>query len=317
LEDIALVHDDIAFFALPLRAKGRVLGAMIVDYVGTPEDFIERWLSILVGIANQTSIAIENTQLYRQEAERQRLARELLVAREIQASFLPELCPSLPGWELDAYWQSASQVGGDFYDIFVLPDGRIGLIIADVADKGIPAALFMALSRTLLRVVAHDNLEPADVLQRTNDLIISDTHSDLFVTVFYVILDPESGTLIYANGGHNPPLLVRQNGEVESLRARGIVLGIVSPIHLEEKRTTVEPGDTLIMYTDGVTDAINTDEEEFGTARLAQIVQHTRDHPPQKMLSEISDEVLAFAGNTPQFDDITLVAVKRTLTSST
>ncbi|MBN1580078.1 MAG: GAF domain-containing protein [Anaerolineae bacterium] len=317
MEEVALIEHDMAILALPLRAKGRVLGTMIVDCIGAPKDFIERWLSILGGIADQTSIAIENTQLYRLEAERQRLARELLVAREIQASFLPEQYPSLPGWELDAFWQSARQVGGDFYDMFVLPDNRVGLVIADVADKGIPAALFMALSRTLVRIVAHSGLEPAQVLERTNDLIISDTHSDLFVTVFYVLLDPESGELVYANGGHNPPILIRQNGEVESLRARGIVLGIVSPIHLEEKRVTVEPGDTLVMYTDGVTDAINEDEEEFGTARLAEIVRRTREQPSQDMLAAIYNAVLAFTGDTPQFDDVTLVVVKRTQASLT
>ncbi len=299
--------------ALPLVAKGYVLGALLVDYIGAPEWFAERWVHILNGIASQTAIAIENVQLYRQQAERQRLSRELEVAREIQASFLPDQCPDLPGWEMQAFWRSASQVGGDFYDVFMLPDGRVGLIVADVADKGIPAALFMALSRTLLRVVAQDVVRAAATLERVNDLIISDTRSDLFVTVFYAILDPLTGELIYANGGHNPPLLVRRNGDVESLRARGIVLGILTPIHLEERRVELEPGDVLLLYTDGITDTINADEEIFGAARLADLARRERSRSPGDLLTLIQAEIAAFAGDMPQFDDLTMVALKRSV----
>ena len=315
LVDVTPVSGELPVLALPLTAKGHVLGAMLVDYVGVPEHFTGRWMNILVGIANQAAIAIENTQLYRQEAERQRLERELHVAREIQASFLPEKCPQLPGWKLDIYWRSAYQVGGDFYDLFLLPDGRLGLVIADVADKGVPAALFMALSRTLLRVVAQDVLSPARVLERANDLIISHTRSDLFVTVFYAILDPGTGTLTYANAGHNPPLLVRRDQDVELLRTGGIVLGIVSPIHLEEKSVCLELGDVLVLYTDGVTDAIDVDENEFGTARVVEIVRRTWSQGPTDIIASIIKEVQSFAGNVPQFDDLTLVAIKRVVSA--
>ncbi|MDY7041850.1 MAG: GAF domain-containing protein, partial [Chloroflexota bacterium] len=256
LAGVTPIPGQLPILALPLSTKGKVLGAMLVDYVGAPERFTERWVNILTGIANQTAIAIENTQLHRQEAERERLKREMEVAREIQASFMPEHCPYLPGWELCAYWQAAYQVGGDFYDFFNLADDRLGLVIADVADKGVPAALFMALSRTLIRVTAHGGRSPAEALQRANELIMSDADSELFVTVFYAILDQQTGTLTYASGGHNPPLLIRRNGQVESLRARGTVLGIVEHIELEEKQISLEPGDVLVLYTDGVTDAI-------------------------------------------------------------
>jgi len=311
LTGVTPVPGTLSILALPLSAKGKVLGAMLVDYVGAPEHFAERWMNILTGIANQTAIAIENTRLYRQEAEQERLERELEVAREIQASFLPKHCPSLPGWELDAYWQAARQVGGDFYDFFPLPDDRLGLVVADVADKGVPAALFMALSRTLVRVTTHDGRRPAKALQRANELIIADAHSDLFVTVFYAILDPQTGTLTYTSGGHNPPLLIRRNGQVESLRARGIVLGIVEYIELEEKCVTLEPGDVLVLYTDGVTDAINADEEEFGLTRLTEVIQRTRKQSPSDIIAAINSEVMAFVGNTPQFDDFTLAVLKR------
>ena len=305
------VPGTLSILGLPLSTTGRVLGAMLVDYVGAPERFIERWMNILTGIANQTAIAIESTQLYRQEAERERLKREMEVAREIQASFMPEHCPYLPGWELCTYWQAAYQVGGDFYDFISLPGNRLGLVIADVADKGVPAALFMALSRTLVRVTAHDGRSPAKALQRANELIMSDADSDLFVTVFYAILDPQTGTLTYASGGHNPPLLIRRNGQAELLRARGIVLGIAEHIELEEKCTALEPADVLVLYTDGVTESINADEEEFGLARLTEVIQRTRQQNPTDIIEAINNEVMAFVGDMPQFDDFTLVALKR------
>jgi serine phosphatase RsbU (regulator of sigma subunit)/signal transduction protein with GAF and PtsI domain len=311
LGEVTPVPGSLPILALPLSAKGKVLGAMLVDYVGAPERFIERWMNILTGIANQTAIAIENTQLYHQEAERERLKREMEVAREIQASFMPEHCPYLPGWELCAYWQAAYQVGGDFYDFFSLPGERLGLVIADVADKGVPAALFMALSRTLIRVTAHDGRSPARALQRANELIIADAGSDQFVTVFYTILEPQTGILTYASGGHNPPLLMRHNGQIEPLRARGTVLGIVDAIELEEKQVTMQPGDVLVMYTDGVTDAFNADEEEFGITRLSEVIQRTANRDPSDIIAAINSEVMAFVGDMPQFDDFTLVVLKR------
>ncbi len=311
MNGVTVVYDRLAVLALPLIAKGNLFGALVVDYAELPLHLADRWFSILTGIADQAAIAIENTYLYRQETERKRLHHELEMARKIQASFLPQAYPVLPGWQIDALWQSASQVGGDFYDMFMLPDGRLGLVIADVADKGVPAALFMALSRTLIRVVAQQLLSPGDTLSRTNDLIISDTHSDLFVTAFYLILDPQSGEIVYANGGHNPPLLMRRDGRIESLRARGIVLGIISPIHLEEKRLRMEPGDLLVMYTDGVTDAINEHAEEFGSGRLAEAIVAVRTGSPDQIIDEIRAQVMAFAGDVPQFDDLTLVVLKR------
>lgn len=310
-EEVTPVPGSLPILALPLSAKGRVLGAMLVDYAGDPERFIERWMNILIGIANQIAIAIENTQLYRQEAERERLKREMEVAREIQASFMPEQCPYLPGWELCAYWQAAYQVGGDFYDFFSLPGNRLGLVIADVADKGVPAALFMALSRTLIRVTAHDGRSPAKALKRANELIISDAGSDQFVTVFYAILEPQTGVLTYASGGHNPPLLMRRNGQIESLRAQGTVLGIVDNIELEEKRVTIQPGDVLVLYTDGITDAFNADEEEFGVTRLREVIQQTITRDPSDIIAAINSELRTFVGDMPQFDDFTLVVLER------
>ncbi|MBI4631854.1 MAG: GAF domain-containing protein [Chloroflexi bacterium] len=193
-----------------LWARGELLGALVVEQGHA----LGKRLQILDGIAHQLSMAMENARLAREVAVQQRLEREMEVGRDIQASFLPDACPLVEGWSVCAYWQAARQVGGDFYDFIQLrPDDdgneRWGIVIADVADKGVPAALFMALSRTLLRSVAINRISPATTLERVNQLILSDARSNLFVTIFYAVWTPRTGQLVYANGGHNPPLLIR------------------------------------------------------------------------------------------------------------
>lgn len=296
---------------LPLQTWGELLGLMAVDYADESPSGIERRRNILTGIANQAAIAIEGDRLAREAADQERLARELEVAQEIQVSFLPQSQPSLPGWEIAAHWRSARRVGGDFYDFLWLPDGQLGLVIADVADKGIPAALFMALSRTLVRVSALTGRGPARALERANQLILSDARSDLFVTIFYAVIDPTTGQMAYTSAGHNPPLLVRADGQVENLHCRGIALGVLEEIQLTDKETHLAPGDTLVLYTDGVTEAINAGEEEFGVERLAEIALARRHESATDILAHVDTAVTTFAAGQPQFDDVTLVVARR------
>ncbi len=302
---------------LPLQTRGDVLGIMLVGYEDESLRSSERWMSILNGVVNQAATAVESDRLTREAAEQQRLERELQVAQEIQASFLPDHYPALAGWEIAAHWRAARRVGGDFYDFLQLPNGHLGLVIADVADKGIPAALFMALSRTLVRVTALASRTPgqarapAQALERTNQLILSDARSDLFVTIFYAVVDPATGRMRYTSAGHNPPLLVRANGQVESLRCPGIALGVLEEIHLTDKETRLEPGDMLVLYTDGVTEAINADEEEFGLERLTDIVTAQRAAPAPEILQQVDEDVTVFVAGQAPFDDVTLVVVKR------
>jgi serine phosphatase RsbU (regulator of sigma subunit)/signal transduction protein with GAF and PtsI domain len=309
--DIAPALDSQNLLVLPLQTRGEMLGIMIVGYAEEPYRLAERWMNILNGIANQTAIAVESERLTREAAEQERLARELEVAQEIQTSFLPEGNPALPGWEIAAHWRSARSVGGDFYDFLRLPNGNLGLVIADVADKGIPAALFMALSRTLVRVSALTDRGPAQALERTNELILSDARSDLFVTVFYAIIDPSTGQVRYSSAGHNPPLLVRADGQVETLRCRGIALGVLEEIQLREKETLLNPGDVLLLYTDGVTEAINAAEEEFDVQRLTEIATASRHESASEILANVDRAVTAFVAGQPQFDDLTMVVAKR------
>jgi serine phosphatase RsbU (regulator of sigma subunit)/putative methionine-R-sulfoxide reductase with GAF domain len=309
--DIAQLLDTQNLLLLPLEIRGEMQGIMVIGYAEEPHRLNGRWTNILTGIANQTAIAVESDRLTREAAEQERLARELEVAQQIQASFLPESPPTLPGWEVAAHWRSARSVGGDFYDFLRLPNGQLGLVIADVADKGIPAALFMALSRTLLRTTALTGRDPARALERANELILSDARSDLFVTVFYAAIDTATGQMLFSSGGHNPPLLVRADGQVESLRCRGIALGVLEGIQLQEKETTLAPGDMLVMYTDGVTEAMDPDEEEFGVERLAEIAAENRHKSAAEILADVDAAVTNFAAGQPQFDDLTLVIARR------
>ncbi len=244
---------------IPLIADGRSIGALSID-MRVPRLLDEGELRFLRLMANQAALAIEKAYLHREELHRQRLEEELAVARRIQYSLLPEQTPDFPGLEFAAYYHPARLIGGDFYDFFELPgqSPRLGMVIADVADKGVPAALFMALSRSIIRTKAMSGPNPAKVLTRANRLIAKDTRSGLFVTVFYGILDLKTGRLTFTNAGHNRPLrLETATGQIEELATRGIVLGVFEQVKLEEKEIEVSPGDILVFYTDGVTEAMD------------------------------------------------------------
>jgi len=302
--------------AFPLRAKGQVVGVMVVE--GATEELTQagRGMNILSGIAHQAAIAIENTRLVAELATRQRLEQELKVARDIQTSFLPSFCPEAPGWQLAAFWRAARQVGGDFYDFLPLPREHQGLVVADVADKGVPAALFMAVTRTLTRSVAiGGHRTPAEALMRVNELILSDARSDLFVTMFLADLSPV-GRVVYANAGHNPPLVVHAaTGELEYLRGHGMALGVLPEVTLHDQNLKLENGDVLVLYTDGVTDALNARGDEFGLGRLEQAIVTYRHHSADSIVAAIQDALGKFVGDEPPFDDLTLIVAKRAVES--
>jgi sigma-B regulation protein RsbU (phosphoserine phosphatase) len=293
------------------------MGALVVDTRDDDAQLGQRRLNILAGVAQQTATAIQNARLYVEAVERQKLERELQLARQIQASFLPDKLPQVPGWDLAAHWQGARQVSGDFYDFVPLPadgypDGRWGFVVADVADKGMPAALFMALSRTLVRTMAIGGRDPAEVLAQANDMIMADSRSDLFVTLFYAILDPGRGALSYANAGHNPPLLFRRDpNQVIPLEAHGMAMGVLTGIELEQREIEMEPGDVLLFYTDGLTDALDGEMDEFGLKRLCSVVEKHHEASAAGVVEAINRAVAEFVGDTPQFDDLTLVVLKR------
>jgi serine phosphatase RsbU (regulator of sigma subunit)/putative methionine-R-sulfoxide reductase with GAF domain len=301
-----------AAYLFPLQARGNLVGALLAGI--EPENgrgLSSRRLNILTGVAHQAATAVVNHQLYQEAAERSRLEQELGVAREIQASLIPSGSPDIPGCDVASYWQAARQVSGDFYDFLALDDGRWGIIIADVSDKGVPAALFMALSRTILRTIGFNRRDPASTLMRTNHLISLDAQNDMFVTVFYAIYEPQTGKLTYANAGHNPPLLLRATGEATLLTTNGMALGILPEVEIGNQTLDFLPGDTLVLYTDGVTEAVNEDFDEFGLRRLSMIAREHQSESAAAVVTAVTDAIRNHAGETPQFDDITLIVMKR------
>ena len=210
-------------------------------------------------------------------------------------------------------WRAARQVAGDFYDVFELPGRRLGLVIADVADKGMPAALFMALTRTLMRAAAGEGRSPASALRRVNDLLVPDAQHGMFVTGLYAILSVETGGLVHANAGHHPPLILRaRDGRLEQLERGETALGVLEGVQFREHETILEPGDCMILYTDGVTEAFSPDGLLFGDSRLREVVQHPRNGgSAQEVMNMIVDAVADFVGDNPPSDDLTLMVLRR------
>jgi sigma-B regulation protein RsbU (phosphoserine phosphatase) len=257
---------------------------------------------------------LHGAEVYEQTLAHQKVEQELALAGQIQASFLSDDLPDIPGWQLTATLEPARETSGDFYDFIPLPNGRFAMVVADVADKGMGAALYMALSRTLIRTYAVEyHTRPDFVLQVANRRILADAQAGLFVTVFYGVLDPLTGTLTYCNAGHNPPyLLGAQNGDgVQALRRTGMPLGIVEDATWEQETVQLAPGDTLVLYTDGITDAENGKGAFFGQDRLLEIVQAHLGQSAQDVQDALIAEIHEFVDAAPQFDDITLMVVVR------
>jgi serine phosphatase RsbU (regulator of sigma subunit) len=299
--------------AVPImRAQdGSLLGGIVVRFSPTVND-VAAALPALQSLAALIASALARIDDYQRSLAHQRVLHELSMAADIQTSFLPAALPLAPGWELAAALRPAHQTSGDFYDLFELPGGKLGLVIADVTDKGTGAALFMALSRTLLRTYAFEYPDqPAKALKATNKRILSDSHSSMFVTVFYGVLDPHSGSLAYANAGHNPPLLVT-GSTISALSTSGIPLGIEEQATWQVRSVDIPVESALVLYTDGVTEAHNARAELFEMARLeATLRAHSR-LGAQAVQQAILDAIQAFVGDEPPSDDVTLVVACRT-----
>jgi serine phosphatase RsbU (regulator of sigma subunit)/anti-sigma regulatory factor (Ser/Thr protein kinase) len=253
----------------------------------------------------------------RQQAEareRERIEQEMRVAQVIQQNFLPKALPDLPGWEFAAHYQPAREVGGDFYDFIELPDGVVGIVVGDVTGKGVPAAMMMASTRSVLRAAASRLVSPGEVLQRVNDAMCPDMPSKMFVTCLYGVLNPESGQLRFANAGHDLPYVNTAQGIVE-LRARGMPLGLMPGMSYEEKEATLEPGDSVLLHSDGIAEAHDPGREMFGFARLKETMAEAP--AGQQLIDRVLHELEVFTGaGAEQEDDITMVSLRRVSASS-
>lgn len=291
--------------SVPILASGRPLG--ILNVATQDWQFLTAAdLQLLSAVGAQLAIGLERARLFDvTQAQRLRLERELRLAREIQDSLLPQALPEISGFSLAADWRSALEMAGDFYDIFLLPDGRWGIIVADVSDKGAAAAMYMAMTRSLIRTSAANYSSPAGALRDVNQHLITHSSSDMFVTVFYAVLDEDTQTLTYANAGQNPPVLRRAAGGIEKLTRTGMALSVIEKLHLSDLSVVFAPGDSLVIYTDGVTDALNSHGEEYGMTRLIEAIMGLRASNARLQLDHLAKDLDDFIGETPPFDDVT------------
>ncbi|MBI5876929.1 MAG: SpoIIE family protein phosphatase [Chloroflexi bacterium] len=296
--------------AAPLIMNGRVTG--VVEVFNKPGGFSDADLDLLSTIGSSAAIAIENARLYEVAVEKGRLERELQVAHEVQANLIPRETPRVPGWSFAAQWQSALEMSGDYYDFVSDDPARVGVVLGDVADKGMAAALFMALTRSTMRASAAGSASPALALARTNRLVAADSANGMFVTLCYAQIEPASGALRIANAGHPAPILYRAaSGDVVELTRHGIALGVIDDAEYVEESATMQSGDILLIYTDGVTDALNARGEDFGHDRLLETVRDFCRRTPADLHAKLSSTLKQFVGATPPADDMTFVIVRR------
>ncbi|MBX3082809.1 MAG: SpoIIE family protein phosphatase [Anaerolineae bacterium] len=278
-----------------------------------PGKRLRELLPAMESLASQIASELHSAKLYTNTIANQRMLQEVALAGRIQATFLPNSVPVVPGWELMVGLEPARQTSGDFYDLFELPNHKLGMVVADVADKGMGAALYMALSRTLIRTFAVQYPDsPAQALTAANLRILSDTNAELFVTVFYAVLDPLTGTLTYCSAGHNPAFLLnRDDGGrmVQSLSRTGIPLGMFETVSWRETTVGLRPHDVLIIYTDGLTEAQTAEQDLYGEERLRKVAREHVDCSAEEIHAALLADVHQYMGDAAQFDDITLMVL--------
>ena len=287
------------------------LGAF--DFIVKPVDFSDLRVTI--------DRTVKNLESWREALNARNklvtLQNELEVAKSMQQSILPTIFPSSANYRIYANMVAAREVGGDFYDVYELADGRLGIAIADVSGKGVPAALFMMVSRTLLKSTAKEQRDPATVLQTVNDILCADNESMMFVTMIYAIYDPATQVLSYSNGGHNPMMVVHEDGNVDLHDPHdGIALGVASDYEFTAHEVTLGEGDLLVFYTDGVNEAENKDEELFGMERFEQVFEGGGSRDAEESTHKVFEAVRDFAGDYPQSDDITCLSLSAGLASA-
>ena len=299
-----------SLICIPLQVEEETFGVMNISNK-EPTLYTAGDLKLATALATQAAVSIENARLHAEQLERERIVKELEIARDIQQSLLPNSTPIVEGAEVVAMSLPAKEVGGDFYDFIPVSERHLGVVIADVSGKGVPAALFMALSRALMRANSLHEPEVSQAVIQTNRLILDCATSGLFVTLFYAIIDTQQRRLRYVSGGHNPPILFKKaSNDVHLLEADGIALGVLDEIELEEKEEELKEGDVIVLYTDGVTESINPRDEEFGEERLIQLIKDHHTLSANELIQKITDVVMAFTEDEPQFDDFTLMIVK-------
>jgi serine phosphatase RsbU (regulator of sigma subunit) len=311
-EQLSIVEQRVrSMLAVPLQTSEKVIGLIYLDAPNLLREFTKEDLNLLTVMANVAAIRIEHARLAEVEVQEKFLAKELEQAAEIQQGLLPAAPPEVPGLDLAGYNIPCRTVGGDYFDYIKLEDGRVVLIVADVAGKGLPAAMMMSSLQARVQVLVEDVAGAAPFTTRLNRAISAHCPANRFITFFVGILNPTTGELVYCNAGHNPPLIIRTDGPTERLEGGGLILGILGIAKYQEKTVHLRPGDVVALFSDGVTEAVRPDaDEEFGEDRLAAILETERGVSARQLIEVVKRKHAEYTAGAPQADDITLVIAR-------
>ncbi len=307
-------HDQIPFKSLlsaPMMVKGKLIGLLTIFNKKNSEQFLEEDKRLLSIIAAQSAQIIENARLYEEEKMLLSLKEEMRVAKEIQMNLLPKKNPQIKNYSIKAVSIPAKEVGGDYYDFINFDSGKLGFCVGDISGKGIPAAMLMSNLQAAIRSTSLVQLDCAKCVEITNKLLYNTTESHRFATLFYGVLDPENHTVEYCNGGHDQPILIRKNSSHSGLEATGMLVGIFEETTFGKSSLQLEPGEQLFIYTDGVTEAMNRNEEEFGMEKMISILEKEKDKSTDELLERLIKEIQNHAAGQQQSDDITMMLIKR------
>jgi len=301
-----------AFLCVPIVVFGNLMGILYLPQITTDHTFTWEDLELVESLAPGIGLLIDNSRLQQVALEKGRMQHEMQMARDVQESMIPKNVPQYTGWKGAFCWQPAYEVGGDFFDFVPVDDHTLAVVIADVSDKGMPAGLFMALSRTILRAVLKSHGSAAEIITRTNYLIHQDAQESMFVTMFFAILDQKTGVLTYVNGGHNPPMYYeRKTGKMTPLTPTGMALGLEPYISYEQKQIHMQKGDFLFLYTDGVLDAV-VRQKPFDEVELQDFIHRHRNADPDQIVAMLREYLCGERKEASSHDDLTVVVWKRT-----
>ncbi len=308
----SIVEQNIrTLMAVPLQTRDQIIGIIYVDSPSLLREFTKDDLNLLTVMANVAAIRIEQTRFAELEQARQLMARDLEQAAEIQQGFLPAVAPAVRGLDLAGHNAPCRTVGGDYYDFFQYGDSRIAMVLGDVSGKGMPASLLMMGLQARVQVLIEEPKSLADVMTRLNRITSANCPSNRFISLFFCILDGDTGDLTFCNAGHNPPLIIRADGSYEQLKGGGPVLGILSFIEYQEYHAKLEEGDALVIYSDGVTEANNPTGDEFEIEGLAQAMAESRTQSAAAIISHINRSLVTYTAGAPPADDVTLIVARR------
>ena len=300
-----------SFLSVPLRVKNKMQGILTVFNKRSNEKFSSNDQKLLSIIASQSSQIIENARLLEEERNLQVLQEEMRVAKQTQINLLPKEFPVINGYQIAARTIPAKEVGGDSYDLIQIDDKHFAFCLGDVSGKGMPAAMLMSNLQATLRSFTKTGNLCKDIIANSNDLLYNSTEPSKFATLFYGILNPESNEIVFCNAGHNNPFLFSADGNVKELKTGGLILGCLPGSEYEEENVSINRNDIIVIFSDGISEAMNENEEEYGEERLKEFISNHLDESPDKIIENILSDVRIFVGKAPQWDDMTLLIIKR------